>query len=170
MTKQTIITIPLPDVEGLTDEELAKFAHMRDGRWSWQTKDLLLRFGTSKLDLNRGWSATRTGWSCPCCHRAKPDIARVSAGSVLLCRLELHHDHLIDLAKRIYREHNPRSANRDSNIQINRAEDALMPFVERFERTLICIDCNLAEGFAKLELAKEFSGDFTFTPAEISTF
>lgn len=45
-----------------------------------------------------------------------------------------------------------------------------MLLVERFELTLICIDCNLAEGRAKLELAKEIDNDFTFTPSEIASF
>lgn len=45
-----------------------------------------------------------------------------------------------------------------------------MPLVERFEPTLICIDCNLAEGRAKLDLAKEIDADFTFSPSEIATF
>lgn len=45
-----------------------------------------------------------------------------------------------------------------------------MLLVERFEQTLICIDCNLAEGRAKLELAKEIDSDFTFTPSEIASF
>ena len=45
-----------------------------------------------------------------------------------------------------------------------------MPFVERFEQTLICVDCNLSEGRAKLELAREIDPDFTFSPSEIASF
>ena len=162
--------IRIPNIETLADDELAEIAHMRDGRWSAQTRALLKRFGTTKLDLNSGWASTWTPWSCPCCQREKPQIARVSPGGVLLCRLEYHHDHIGNLAKRIFRERNPRSEEQDVNIQVSRAKDALMPLIERFESTLICIDCNLAEGRAKLELSREIDADFTFAPSEIATF
>lgn len=162
--------IQIPDIEALADDGLAEVAYMRDGRWSTQTKELLKEFGTTKLDLNSGWASTWIAWSCPCCRREKPQLARLSPGGVLLCRLEFHHDHIADRAKKIFRERNPRSEDRDINIQVSRAKDALIPLVERFEPTLICIDCNLAEGRAKLELTGEVEGDFTFTPSEIATF
>ncbi|WP_271612698.1 hypothetical protein [Bradyrhizobium sp. CCBAU 21362] len=164
------VTLAIPDIARLADEELAPFARFRDGRWSAQTKALLAQFSTTKLDLNRGWASTREHWTCPCCKRGKAHIARVSSGGVLLCRLEYHHDHLADRAKRLFREHRPQGGDRETIIQIGRAENALMLLVERFEQTLICIDCNLAEGRAKLELAKEIDSDFTFTPAEIASF
>lgn len=164
------VVIQIPDIEALADDELDEVAHMRDGRWSPQTRALQERFGATKLDLNSGWASTWRLWSCPCCRREKSQIARVSLGGVLLCRLEFHHDHISDLGKRIFRERNPRSEDRDTNIQVSRAKDNLMPLVERFEPTLICIDCNLAEGRAKLELANEIDANFTFTPSEIASF
>ncbi|RUW04461.1 hypothetical protein EOA46_30920, partial [Mesorhizobium sp. M1A.F.Ca.IN.022.05.2.1] len=170
VSEEKTVAFEVPNINSLPDDRLAEIAHMRDGRWSIQTKDLLARFGTTKLDLNSGWASTWTGWSCPCCRREKPQLARLSSGGVLLCRLEFHHDHVADRAKRIYRERNPRSEDRDVNIQISRTKDALMPLVERFEPTLICIDCNFAEGRAKLELTTEIEGDFTFAPSEIATF
>lgn len=164
------VTLAIPYITRLADEELGIFAPFRDGRWSTQTKALLAQSSATRLDLNRGWASTREHWNCPCCQRGKADIARVSSGGVLLCRLEYHHDHLVDRAKRILREYRHRSEDRESVIQVGRAENALMLLVERFEQTLICIDCNLAEGRAKLELAKEIDSDFTFTPAEIASF
>ncbi|WP_423296849.1 hypothetical protein [Ancylobacter sp. VNQ12] len=44
--------IQIPDIEALADDELAEIAHMRDGRWSAQTRAFLVRFGTTRLDLN----------------------------------------------------------------------------------------------------------------------
>jgi hypothetical protein len=164
------VTLAIPDITRLADEELAIFAPFRDGRWGIQTKALFAQFSATKLDLNRGWASTREHWTCPCCRRGKAHIARVSSGGVLLCRLEYHHDHLVDRAKRIFREYRPRGEDRETIIQVGRAENALMLLVERFEQTLICIDCNLAEGRAKLELAKQIDNDFTFTPAEIASF
>ncbi|MBW5437256.1 hypothetical protein FXB41_21615 [Bradyrhizobium canariense] len=169
-TSNIIVTVEVPSIDTLPDDNMSAIAHMRDGRWSTNTKTLLERFGTTKLDLNSGWASTWTKWNCPCCQREKPQIARLSTGGILLCRLEFHHDHLVDRAKRIYRERNPRTDDRDINIQVSRTKDALMPLIERFEPTLICIDCNLAEGRAKLELAAEIDRDFTFAPSEIATF
>lgn len=97
-----IVTLAIPDITRLADEELAALAPFRDGRWSTQTKALLAQFSATKLDLNRGWASTREHWTCPCCQRGKAHIARVSSGGVLLCRLEYHHDHLVDRAKRIF--------------------------------------------------------------------
>ena len=109
-------------------------------------------------------------WQCPCCGRSKTEIARKSPGGVLLCRLEVHHDHLGDRAKKIFDSQCPRPEERAAAIQVLRAKDALIPLVERFERALICLDCNAAEGAAKLELRQEIRGDFSFAPSEIATF
>lgn len=165
-----VVTVAIPDLRVASDEAVAEFASHRDGRWSAQTKDLLKKFQTTRLDLNSSWASAWTGWTCPCCKRGKADIARLSPGGVVLCRLEFHHDHLADRAKRIFREVNPRSEDREKNIQSDRAKTALLVFVERFEETLICIDCNLSEGKAKFELAREIDPDFTFAPSEIASF
>lgn len=165
-----LLTLALPDFDTASDEEIAELARRRDGRWSDQTKELLAKFGTTLLDLNSAWAATPMGWCCPCCHRDKTQLARVSAGGVLLCRLESHHDHLADHARRLFSSLVVVGDERDHIIQASRAKDALMPFVERFERTLVCIDCNLAEGMAKMMLTKEIEAYFTFTPNEIASF
>ena len=94
----------------------------------------------------------------------------IESGGRSPCRLEYHHDHLGDLIKRNYRERNPRSKDRDINIQTARGERALLSLVERFEETLICIDCNLTEGRAKLALGDDVDPNFTFTPSEIAGF
>lgn len=168
--RDIVVTVTIPDLEAASDAAVAEFAHHRDGRWSAQTKDLLSKFQTTRLDLNSSWASTWTGWTCPCCKRGKVDIARLSPGGVVLCRLEFHHDHLADRARRIFREANPRGDDREINIQSDRAKTALLVFVERFEETLICIDCNLSEGKAKAELSGEVERDFTFTPSEIASF
>jgi len=77
------VTIEVPDIETMSDEQLAIVARMQDGRWSSQTKALLQKFEASKLDLNSGWASTWIEWSCPCCDRQKTQIARVSPGGVL---------------------------------------------------------------------------------------
>lgn len=164
------VTILIPDIAKLDDEGMRAIAPIRDGRWSEQTKSLLAEFETQKLDLNGGWAATWIGWSCPCCKRSKRQIARVTPRGVLQCHLELHHDHLDDFLKRRFSEINPPSDEPDRRIQVSHAEAALRQLVERFERTLVCLDCNLADARVKLALREEIEAHFTFTPSEIAKF
>lgn len=163
-------TVTIPDVEAMSDEELAEFAFMRDGKWSNHTKALLRRFKTERLSLNRAWAATWHGWSCPCCKRTKPQIARLNSAGVLLCELEVHHDHLADWAGKLFEELNPLTEDKEFAVQRSKAKTALLQFVERFERTPVCIDCNLADNRAKTLIGKEVDENFTFSPKEIAAF
>ncbi len=164
------ISIIIPNIRNIPDSEMPRIAGLRDGRWSSTTKALLQRFGTNKLNLNTGWAATWESWSCPCCGRYKSQIARLSAGNVLLCNLEEHHDHLVDHCKTIYREAMNDLPEGDDRVQMSRAEGYLMPLIERFARILICNDCNHAEGRIKYELVGEIERNFTFTTSEIVCF
>ncbi|WP_170481395.1 hypothetical protein [Ruegeria arenilitoris] len=168
--KQLQVSISIPDIASLGDDDMPAIAPFRDGRWSNQTKDLLAKFGAHKLNLNRGWASTWTEWSCPCCKRHKRQIVRLAPGRVLLCHLELHHDHLDDLVKKLFKEILSRCDEPEFRVQISRAERTLRPLVERFECTLICAECNLADGRVKRELRDEIEPHFTFTPSEISDF
>jgi rubredoxin len=154
----------------MNDDELAAFARMRDGQWSVQTQAVMLRFKTDKLNLNRAWAGTWQGWTCPCCNRTKPQIARLTSANVLLCQLDSHHDHLGDKAGKLFEEVNKKTDDREFNIQVSHAKYGMLQFVERFQRTLICIDCNLAEGTAKKSLGTDMDPDFTFSPREIAAF
>lgn len=164
------VSITIPDIASLGDDDMPAIAPFRDGRWSNQTKELLAKFGTKALDLNRGWASTWTDWSCPCCKRHKRQIVRLTRGEVLLCHLELHHDHLDDFLKKLFEEILSYCDNPEIRVQISRAEGALRPLVERFECALICTDCNLADGRVKRELRDEIEPHFTFTPSEIADF
>jgi hypothetical protein len=168
--KEIQVTISIPDIASLSDDDMPAIAPFRDGRWSNQTKELLAKFETQKLDLNRGWASTWTEWSCPCCKRHKRQIVRLTPAGVLLCHLELHHDHLDDLVKKLFEEILRRCDDPETRVQISRAEGTLRPLVERFECALICADCNLADGRVKHELRDEIDPHFTFTPSEIADF
>lgn len=170
LSKGTKISILVPSIEQLDDEGMRAIAPLRDGRWSEQTKSILAKFGTQTLSLNRSWAATWTGWTCPCCGRSKPQIARLASSGTVLCHLEQHHDHLEEFLKRRFSAVDLQSDERNHRIQISHAEAALRPLVERFERTLICVDCNLADGRVKLALRDEVDSHFTFTPSEIVEF
>lgn len=132
------INITIPDVDTMTDEELAVFARIRDGQWSAQTQAFMRRFVTYKLNLNRAWAGTWQGWMCPCCNRTKPQIVRLTSARVLLCHLESHYDHFGDKAGELFEE-STRRRDREFNIQISHAKYGMLQFVERFQRTLICI-------------------------------
>jgi hypothetical protein len=59
------VSIAIPDIASLGDDDMPAIAPFRDGRWSSQTKELLVQFGTQKLDLNRGWASTWTELRIP---------------------------------------------------------------------------------------------------------
>lgn len=169
MTDRTI-SLKIPDIDAMSDDEVAGFLHMRDGRWSRQTKALLAKFGTTELNLNRAWAGLWQGWVCPCCERSKPQIARVNSAGVLLCQIEVHHDHLGDWADRQFSMINPRSDDKARNLQIDWCKHSVLQLVCRFDRTPICLDCNLVEGRAKASLGKAIFPDFSFSPREIASF
>ncbi len=168
MSERTV-TVTIPDFASMSDEELAIHARMLDGRWSEQTKALMREFGTERLDLNRWWARTWEGWCCPCCKREKPQLARLGPGGVLICKLEMHHDHLGDRVSKIFKTANPREGG-PLGAQVDNAKQALRTLCERFAPSLICQDCNAAEGAAKVALSNALPRVFTFAPAEVATF
>ncbi|WP_320265313.1 hypothetical protein [Mesorhizobium dulcispinae] len=161
----------------MSDEDFAYFARMHDGRWSEQTKAMMRRFKTDKLNLNRAWAGATQHWSCPCCKRTKPEIARLTSSGVLLCAIESHHDHLGDTAGDRFKAIVGSSDDREFIIQREHAKNGMLQFVERFQRTMICIDCNVAETAAK-DLLGNVTDDifalrkreFSFSPLEIASF
>ncbi|MVA27042.1 hypothetical protein V6582_14955 [Agrobacterium vitis] len=170
MSDNSVVTIKIPDIEHMRDEELAHLAPENDGRWSEQTKALLKQFNTSKLDLNLAWSKTPVTWHCPCCDRCKAEIARLSRSGVLRCKLEWHHDHLSDFAQRFFDDLNPLNPDDvDYNRQRDITRHAIVSLTTRFAPTLICADCNSAEASAKSSIP-DVDEYFTFSPREIMRF
>lgn len=164
----THIEIVIPDVDAMTDVDIEDFVLRRDGKWSLQTQNLLRRHQTDRLNLNAAWANTPPSWKCPSCQRTKPQIARKSSSGVLLCQLESHHDHLNDAAAQIFREHNPPTEDRRTNVQQDQAKYAILTLTERFQPTIICLDCNLVEG--KVKSALGLPPHFSFSPQEIADF
>lgn len=161
--------IRLIDLAQASDDQLSDALPRLDGAWSRQTRALLAKFKTDRLDLNGNWAGEGPLWMCPCCKRSKPDIARRSEAGVLLCHLELHHDHLRDFGKRALRERNPLPEDEAERVELMSAFRACKSLLERFYNTLICKDCNRAEGIAKAAL-EDAPRDFSFSPAEIARF
>lgn len=162
----------IPDFAQMSDDELNRhhISRGRDGRWSWQTQSLLDRFGTTKLSLNAAWASTWTGWNCPCCGRSKPEIARLTQHGVLLCQLDSHHDHLHEAIDDIFRERRTTELSEANGKMRGTARTAVHLLVERFDRTLICSDCNIADSKMKSTLGKQIPRYFSFSPSEIAKF
>jgi hypothetical protein len=159
----------VPPLGTLSDDELSACFTRWDGAWSVQTRGLVAASQAAGLDLNDNWASTPPAWQCPCCLRWKPDLVRLSLSRILLCHLEWHHDHLRDRGKAILRMRNPRQEGPEG-LAVSRAIDVCKGLTERFHTTLICKDCNAAEGQAKAALRGNVHGDFSFSPREIARF
>lgn len=170
MTFPVRLSLDIPDLATAPDEVIQGLLRARDGRWSQQTKTMLQTAGTDRLTLNDAWASTPMSWVCSCCQRDKPSIARLTPSGVLLCQLDYHHDHLNDRAKAIFRADNPFPEAREPREQLIRAIDSCRQLIERFTTSLLCNDCNTAEGAAKLALKDEIDPDFSFSPKEIARF
>lgn len=124
---------------------------------------LLREFKGSDYGSISGFFEVDVRWRCPCCHRAKHEIARLDRNNNLLCPLHWHHDHFGDLVSD--KLPHVRGATTDDALTLRSVQDGLA----RFPETLICGDCNVAEG----SQAKSLVGApkyFSFAPFEIATF
>lgn len=162
------VEITLPNVRFLDEEGLARWFPHLDGKWTQQTKALLARFGTDRLDLNWNWFETSTCWTCPCCGRSKPKIARPNEGGVLLAHLHLHHDHMREHFSALLRKQLGTPWAKELSASSRHAEDHMRALVMRFRASLVCDGCNTAEGDAKKALG--LPRHFSFTPSEIARF
>ena len=153
----------------LSDDDIERHFPGRDGPWSNSTKALLNTHGTARLNLNENWASVPPDWSCPACWRKKHEIARLSGSGVLIANLDLHHDHLTDaLRARLQQEVGPDwivKIPEQSRHIVKRAET----LVARFEPTLVCPDCNGADGAVKARLP-QIDRKFSFRPSEIKSF
>jgi hypothetical protein len=86
------------------------------------------------------WRSLDDDWRCPACSRSKYQLLRYK-GDNLIAPLARHHDHA------------------QSYVDIGKG---------RFKQTVICQDCNSADGAAKRKL--NLPDDFSFSPAEIGQF
>lgn len=166
------ITVEIPDFSAMSDDEVEQHILTRvlDGRWSAQTRELIRQFGTDRLDLNDAWADSWQGWNCPCCQRLKTEIARLTAEGVLLCKIDMHHDHLTELAKAMFRAARDQDLPDEVRRQRARARSAAASLIERFTPTLICEDCNHADANMKAALGGDVDRHFSFSPGEIATF
>lgn len=75
-----------------------------------------------------------------------------------------------DLAARILRETACQDVPDPLYAQRKRACVSVLPLVERFAETLVCMDCNAADAAMKKDLGGRVHRDFSFSPSEIGAF
>lgn len=164
------LILELPDLAATPDDEMQRLFPSFDGRWSQQTHQLLAQHGTALLSLNDNWAGTTQNWFCPVCGRHKPELVRLSAQNVLLCRLHWHHDHLRDCGEKTLRRGVPVLDDSAARAIQFSAVAACKTSAERFHERLVCEDCNTADGRAKALLKGVVHPDFSFSPSEIARF
>lgn len=95
------------------------------------------------------WKRVGPDWTCPCCHRSKFQILRWTT------RFPRTPQRFDDWIAGLHEHH-------DHSVGWGSSENA------RFPRTIICDQCNAADGAAKRQL--KLPANFSFSPHEISRF
>lgn len=164
----TTLTFPRPSL--LEDKDMELHFPYYDGRWSSQIKHAVEFHGASGLDLNNNWAMIHQDWSCPVCRRSKWDILRLSKRNILLAKLELHHDHITDQITKVvadlHGEDWRENFLKDSPAMLDKIEE----LIRRFDLSLICSECNAADGKVKTKFKDIIDSSFSFTAFEISKF
>lgn len=139
-----------------------------DAEFSHQTKNIIDRLGAKKAHLNKWWVMTPMDWRCPACCRTKPSIAKLDHHNYASCHLHEHHDHMQDIVKDLFAQS---SANRSDVIADSLSERFATRTafaISAYDNTVICADCNKADGEAKKFVGTD--RNFSFSPSEISEF
>lgn len=163
------VTFEAPDIETMSDEDLRQAFPYRDGRWSALICEALARPEVSCVDLNAPWADTPQFWSCPCCHRDKRALLRVSKTGVLMAHLHRHHDHLHEYIAHRLQERFGIEWTKGIPAGTYHLEHMGSQMIERFSPTVICQDCNGADAAAKRALP-QIDRYFSFRPDEIRRF
>ena len=139
-----------------------------DGPHASRTLATASRLKADGFNLNRWWVLTPQDWLCPCCRRAKPEIARLDPAGRLYGHLMAHHDHIGDTIQPLFLEI---ASSREWPGITKLAEDfakRMAPFVSAHDPTVICSDCNEADAAAKRTVGARPA--FSFAPADIGRF
>lgn len=158
----------LNDWELSEDDIEAAIGSFMDGWWSSQTRTAIKNLRASALDLNEGWAATPTWWSCPICKRRKADIIRINQKGVAIAHLVNHHDHIDEYIEEWKRAQRASGA-ADMVAASGYFRRSIHDLSVRFSAILVCEDCNNSDGRAKSWIEGDI-GFFSFSPEEISGF
>lgn len=150
--------------EFLSDNDLLGL----DSEYSYRSRKIVERFHAKGFDVNRWWVMTSYDWTCPCCNRNKEDLVRVNRHNYLIGHLHEHHDHMSDYVEKKFIEISESLDEVVADIMAEKFIKRTAFALSAYDHTIICLDCNMADGEAKkiLGLPEEFS----FSPNEISEF
>jgi len=131
--------------------------------------------GILRHTISSEWVSAEDNWRCPCCDRTKFEILRwrqLNCGEWRwLGELHWHHDHVLGKFSDVFRQWGlmQRYLARDHELGVWDAEAyAYWNSQFRFPDTLMCMDCNWAEGSSKSKLKLPYW--FSFSPIEVFTF
>ena len=123
------------------------------------------------MPFNARWIETPDDWQCVSCRRLKAEITRPDKSGQPFGQLHYHHDHMADFTKDRLKElfgpdwaHHAEQAHPGADYFRTSADRLL----SRFPDSLICMDCNTADGNVKAKLGLD--PYFTFAPNEIRRF
>lgn len=145
-----------------------------DSEYSFNTKKLVERHKAKSADWNRWWAITSEKWVCPCCNRSKPQIVRKNQKDYLQGHLHEHHDHAIEVIQKMFKEYSVIQETQRADTNSKFFVNTCSKIFSAFPNTIICSDCNQADGEAKKKLnlygKTKYFNDFSFSPREISEF
>jgi len=126
--------------------------------------------GQKEVQTNKNWNNTPETWACPCCKRTKLHILRPSQAGKLIGNLINHHDHISAYVQKEFREQ-VKSLGRKNPSEKEGwfVNHKIIPFLNKFDRTLVCEDCNNADPKAKA-LISDICQQFSFSPQEMAVF
>ncbi len=133
--------------------------------------DLALRLtGSKKFDCDNHWQTVPANWSCPICKRSKLHITKPDKNKTLKGSLANHHDHIEQYVQKKSKE----IRKDNENIEIDEKigwfiKYKISNFLNRFEKSLVCEDCNNADTHAK-SMISDVCKYFSFSPKEIAQF
>lgn len=139
-----------------------------DSEFTYSTRQLIKEFDAEGAHLNKWWVMTPTDWSCPSCNRKKSEIVRINKNNYLTCQLHEHHDHMVDVVKKLFEQY---SIVRNHIIADEHSERFAIKAafsLSAYDNTIVCFDCNKADADAKKIVKAHLS--FSFSPREISEF
>lgn len=139
-----------------------------DGVMSHTSQAIKARLGTENFHMVSWWAMTPQDWICPGCGRGKVDIARLNSHNEAMCHLHEHHDHMKEVLERKFRELAVSKRDVVANDVCEDFAKRSSSMIVAYEPTIICADCNTADGAAKRLVGTP--GDFSYSPQEIRKF
>ncbi|PWW35226.1 hypothetical protein DFO83_1096 [Idiomarina loihiensis] len=139
-----------------------------DAEFSVQTQQIVDDLGAKGAHLNKWWVSTAMGWECPSCRRKKPQIAKLDSRGYASCQLHEHHDHMKDIVRTMFEEASSVKEHVVANELAERFAIRTSYAISAYDNTVICSDCNKADGLAKIKCNAH--QNFSFSPSEIAHF